>query len=202
MLSKSGAWQQVSVAMAYVTTYYYVIELICTIWPEQSIVESRLWEHPCESPSESPSKSPAPSDSPSESPTMATPRPTPPPTKPLMPPPTPPSTPAPPTTPSLTPPPTNGHRQSRRRLLQIPPPPPPPTPTLAPSTCVEVTVDFGSLEGGTHLSDEFEKYGLALSTEGELAGESRPHLFNPSDADNSNDPDLGSPNNKCSPAGD
>jgi hypothetical protein len=43
---------------------------------------------------------------------------------------------------------------------------------------------------------------LALSTKGGLPGKNCARLFNTSaDAENSNNPDLGSPNNKCSPAG-
>jgi hypothetical protein len=63
-----------------------------------------------------------------------------------------------------------------------------------PTTCVEVTVDFDlsaankPLPGGFYVCDEWEDYGLTLSTKGGLAGERCPRLFNTSDADNSNDP--------------
>jgi hypothetical protein len=80
-----------------------------------------------------------------------------------------------------------------------PAPTPEPTPALTPkppTTGVEVTVDFGSLPVGKYVSDEFVDYGLgALSTKGGLAGESHARIFNTSDADNRNDPDIGSPNN-------
>jgi hypothetical protein len=51
------------------------------------------------------------------------------------------------------------------------------------------------------VSDEFADFGLALTTKGGLAGESHARILNTCDADNRNDPDVGSPNNKCNPAG-
>jgi hypothetical protein len=87
------------------------------------------------------------------------------------------------------------------------------TPTFSPSVyaaptkskCIPVTVDFDLSAGNTplprgkYVSNEWADYALTLSTMGGLEGESRPRLFNTSIV--GNDPDLGSPNSKCNPAG-
>jgi hypothetical protein len=44
IIRKKGARWWASVVMTYITTYNYTIELIRTIWPVQSIMESRLQE--------------------------------------------------------------------------------------------------------------------------------------------------------------
>jgi hypothetical protein len=53
------------------------------------------------------------------------------------------------------------------------------------------------LAGGVYVEDEWETYGLTLSANGGFG--SLPRLFNTSSV--GNDPDLGSPNEKCTPSG-
>jgi hypothetical protein len=77
--------------------------------------------------------------------------------------------------------------------------------TTPPTTCEPITVDFKTsangvaLSGGTYVSNQWASIGLTLSTIGGLAGENRPRLFNTSDV--GNDPDLGTPNERCTPPG-
>ena len=75
----------------------------------------------------------------------------------------------------------------------------------APSTCEPVPVNFDksaagvNLMGGRYVSNEWVSLGMTLSTIGGLASENRPRLFNTSSV--GNDPDLGSPNEYCTPSG-
>jgi len=74
--------------------------------------------------------------------------------------------------------------------------------------CVNVTVDFSKdandvqLPGGAYVDNEWEAFGLVLSSSGGLG--TTPRLFdtaNPGTTDDPGDFDLGSPNIKCSPPG-
>lgn len=75
----------------------------------------------------------------------------------------------------------------------------------APSTCEPVPVNFDksaagvTLKGGRYVANQWQSIGMILSTVGGLASENRPRLFNTSSV--GNDPDLGSPNEFCTPPG-
>ena len=80
-------------------------------------------------------------------------------------------------------------------------------PPELPLACVNVTVDFSKgandeqLEGGTYVDNQWEAFGMVLSSTGGLG--SRPRLFNTSNVGNGmhGDPDLGSPHKLCTPSG-
>jgi hypothetical protein len=161
-----------------------------------------------------------PTASPTRSPTIApTPPPTPPPSKkptraPTPPLPTPPQTPPPtkkPTRPP-TPPLTAGPTKS-----PTPPPTPKPTiastpaPTKSPEVCDSVTVDFDKAADGTlikrgyYVRDQWKSLGLTLLAEGGLSKSkgNMPRIFDTNNpgTENAGDPDLGAPNERCTPAG-
>lgn len=100
--------------------------------------------------------------------------------------------------------------------------PPPPTPlveeTFAPSvtprTCKDVVIDFETAGDGTSLvagdyitTPWFDEYGMTVTAEATTGGytpDNRPRLFdtsNPGTDNKHGDPDLGSPNEACNPAG-
>lgn len=82
--------------------------------------------------------------------------------------------------------------------------PPSPSPSTMPTVQKEcVNIDFSksadgvTLSGGKYVSDQWESLGLSLYASGGRGY--LPRLFNTSSV--GNDPDLGSPNEKCTPSG-
>jgi hypothetical protein len=79
--------------------------------------------------------------------------------------------------------------------------------TLAPAACVDHVVDFDRaadrayLDGGAYISNQYEEWGLLLSTSGGFGN--KPHLFNTSYDGNDlfGGPDLGTLNEQCTPPG-
>jgi hypothetical protein len=161
---------------------------------------------PTASPTRSPTKSPTPPPTPpptrkptrAPTPPLPTPPPTPPPTKKPTRAPTPPLTAGP--TKSPTPPPTPKPTNAST-----------PAPTKSPEVCDSVTVDFDNAADGTpikrgdYVRDQWKSLGLTLFAEGGLSKSkgNMPRIFdtkNPG-TENAGDPDLGAPNERCTPAG-
>ena len=83
-----------------------------------------------------------------------------------------------------------------------------PSPTLGSGGCTKTVVDFNTfpngspIPGGTYVKDEwYAAYGMKLSASGGYGD--APRLFNTSDvgAVEFGDPDLGAPNERCTPSG-
>jgi hypothetical protein len=87
-----------------------------------------------------------------------------------------------------------------------PPTPTPATPAPTPRSCVEVdfsvTANNSAVSRGDYVENEWAEFGLKLSAAGGYG--TRPRVFdtsNPGKDNDSGDPDLGSPNGRCNPAG-
>lgn len=85
-----------------------------------------------------------------------------------------------------------------------PPPPPPPSPPLSESKdCVTRVIDFSDtaagarLRRGQYVANEWEEYGLKLSSSGGFG--TKPRVFDTANPgkEKAGDPDLGSPNEHC-----
>jgi hypothetical protein len=84
--------------------------------------------------------------------------------------------------------------------------PAPTKPAPTPSSCVEVdfsvTANNSRVSRGDYVKNEWAEFGLTLSAAGGY--DTRPRVFdtaNPGDNNDNGDPDLGSPNKRCTPAG-